>query len=280
MIGAVTGLSVFSGTLALATTALAGVGDDDALAVRRVGNRPAPVRPGSTDEPPPASPGPVPGSAEAPEDDSLEISEAGLARDAAMAFRPAAPGDGVAGNEPGAGKTGATAAPAGEGEAAGAASQQLSEDEQQRVQDLQNRDREVRAHEAAHKATGGQYAGSASYSYEKGPDGRQYATSGEVPIDMSSGDDPQATISKMQRVRAAALAPANPSGADRQIAAKAAQAEAEARSEAMAARAGGTGSADDQEAGAEPTRVTAARRSSPFSAAQADWAEPTIDLYA
>ncbi len=100
------------------------------------------------------------------------------------------------------------------------------------VERLRKRDREVRAHEAAHQAAGGQYAGSASFSYQTGPDGQQYAVGGEVPIDLSPiPGDPQATIRKMQQVQAAALAPANPSGADREVAAKAAQIAAEAQAE-------------------------------------------------
>ena len=81
-------------------------------------------------------------------------------------------------------------------------------------------------------AAGGQYAGSPSYSYTTGPDGQRYASGGSVPIDSSPvSGDPQATIQKMRQVRAAALAPANPSGADRQIAAQAARELTTAQSE-------------------------------------------------
>lgn len=89
---------------------------------------------------------------------------------------------------------------------------------------LQARDREVRNHELAHQIAGGQFAGGASYTFERGPDGGRYAVAGEVPIDVGSvPGDPQATIEKMRKVRAAALAPAEPSGQDRAIAAKASQ---------------------------------------------------------
>jgi hypothetical protein len=55
---------------------------------------------------------------------------------------------------------------------------------------------------------------------------------GEVPIDVSPvAGDPRATIDKMQQVRAAALAPAEPSGADRRIAAEAQQTLAQAQAE-------------------------------------------------
>lgn len=103
---------------------------------------------------------------------------------------------------------------------------------QQEVQELKNRDAEVRTHEQAHAAVGGQYAGSPSYEYERGPDGKSYAVGGEVPIDVSVvPGDPQATIQKMQVVRRAALAPAEPSSADRSIAAEASVKAAEARAE-------------------------------------------------
>ena len=92
------------------------------------------------------------------------------------------------------------------------------------IRELKSRDSEVRTHEQAHAAVGGQYAGSPSYTYEKGPDGRNYAVGGEVQIDTSPvAGDPQATVEKMQQVRAAALAPAQPSGQDRKVAASASQ---------------------------------------------------------
>ncbi|MEE8143436.1 MAG: putative metalloprotease CJM1_0395 family protein [Planctomycetota bacterium] len=113
-----------------------------------------------------------------------------------------------------------------------AASQELAREEQQEVVELQRREQEVRIHEQAHQSAGGQYAGAASYSYRVGPDGRRYAVEGSVPIDTAPvPDDPGATIQKMQQVRRAALAPAQPSAADRGIAARAAQEEQKARTE-------------------------------------------------
>jgi hypothetical protein len=100
------------------------------------------------------------------------------------------------------------------------------------IQELQARDREVRNHEAAHAAVGGGHAASPTYSYQKGPDGRSYAVGGEVQIDTSKvAGDPQATLQKAETIRAAALAPAQPSSADRAIAAKAAVMATEARAE-------------------------------------------------
>src|SRR5512133_1362304 len=90
---------------------------------------------------------------------------------------------------------------------------ELTEEERKMVLELKNRDREVRAHEAAHMAAGGQHInGGAKYSYQKGPDGQRYAVGGEVSIDTSAvKNDPQATIMKMQVVKRAASAPASPS---------------------------------------------------------------------
>ncbi len=98
---------------------------------------------------------------------------------------------------------------------------ELTEEEQKQVEELKARDREVRAHEQAHKAVGGQYAGAISYDYQRGPDGQDYAVGGSVPIDVSPENDPEDTVAKMRVVIKAALAPAEPSAADRAIAAAA-----------------------------------------------------------
>jgi len=102
--------------------------------------------------------------------------------------------------------------------------------EAQEILKLQARDKEVRAHEAAHAATGGAYAGSPSYSFERGPDGKTYAVGGEVSIDISAiPGDPEATLQKAQQVRAAALAPAEPSSQDLKVAQRAQALAAKAR---------------------------------------------------
>ncbi len=113
---------------------------------------------------------------------------------------------------------------------------ELSKEEEAAVQELRARDREVRAHEQAHKNTAGRHGGAISFSFQKGPDGQQYAIGGAVPIDMSPEASPEATIAKMRIVAAAALAPADPSGPDRAIA-QAAQAQIiQATSDARAER--------------------------------------------
>lgn len=100
------------------------------------------------------------------------------------------------------------------------------------LRELAARDLEVRTHEQAHASVGGELAGTASYSFTQGPDGARYAVSGEVSIDVSDvPGDPQATIDKMARVRRAALAPAEPSAQDRQVAAMATQKMTEAQAD-------------------------------------------------
>ncbi|TDJ56686.1 MAG: hypothetical protein E2O40_04090 [Planctomycetota bacterium] len=115
--------------------------------------------------------------------------------------------------------------------AAACKDRQCDEDRQE-IQELRSQDRKIRAHEQAHKGAGGAEAGPVSYTYTTGPDGKRYAVAGEVPIDVSPVEgDPDATIQKMQRVRAAALAPAEPSSTDRQVAAKAQQIARQAQAE-------------------------------------------------
>ena len=112
------------------------------------------------------------------------------------------------------------------------AEENLGAEEKKEVDNLKKRDREVKAHEQAHMAAGsGVVIGGANYEYQRGPDGKMYAVGGEVKIDTSRENSPAQTISKMQQVKRAALAPAQPSAQDRSVAAQAAQVEAEARSE-------------------------------------------------
>lgn len=111
----------------------------------------------------------------------------------------------------------------------------LTEEEQKQVEELKARDTEVKAHEQAHIAAGGSYVrGGARYDYQTGPDGKKYAVGGEVSIDTSAVEgDPQATINKAQVILKAALAPAEPSGQDKAVAAQARQMMASARKELM-----------------------------------------------
>ena len=99
---------------------------------------------------------------------------------------------------------------------------ELNEAEQAEVAELKARDAEVHRHEEAHARAGGAYSGAPSYQFQRGPDGGQYAVGGSTPIDVAPIEgDPQATIRKMQTIKRAASAPAEPSGQDRAIAAQA-----------------------------------------------------------
>lgn len=123
-----------------------------------------------------------------------------------------------------------------EASAQGAAAPQLTPDEQAQVRKLQARDREVRAHEAAHVAAGAGLASGASFTYQRGPDGVNYAIGGEVRISTSPGRTPEETIEKARQIQAAALAPADPSGQDRAVAAAAAAMAQEAQAELAQAK--------------------------------------------
>ena len=107
-----------------------------------------------------------------------------------------------------------------------------AEDEKDaQVRELKQIQNEVIAHEAAHQAAAGELGGGVSYTYTQGPDGQKYITGGEVPIRMKEGATPEETLRNMQKVQAAAHAPADPSGQDMKVAAKAAAIAAKARSE-------------------------------------------------
>ena len=97
--------------------------------------------------------------------------------------------------------------------------------------ELQARDQEVKIHEAAHQAAGGDLAGGASFTYEQGSDGKMYAVGGEVSIDTSAGKTPEETVQKARQIIAAATAPANPSSQDIKVAGGAAQMLAKAQQE-------------------------------------------------
>lgn len=142
----------------------------------------------------------------------------------------------------------------------------VSEAEETQIDSLQSRDQEVRSHEHAHANAGGAYAGSPSYEYQTGPDGKRYAVGGEVQIDTAPiAGDPSATIAKMDTVIRAALAPAEPSGQDRSVASAAARQRSEAQSQLNAER-----QADRSgEAISEPT-----------NSASTQSAEPIINLIA
>ncbi len=137
------------------------------------------------------------------------------------------------GTTPGARPGGITAVSASRGQAGGALAEQLTPDEKREVDRLKKIDAEVRSHEQAHLTAGGPHIrSSASFQYQRGADGRNYAVGGDVLIDVSPvRGNPAATVTKMQTVKRAALAPMNPSSQDRSVAARATQLESAARAE-------------------------------------------------
>lgn len=134
--------------------------------------------------------------------------------------------DAHGGNNPETGKNQANAATPPQ------AKTQLTEAELAVVRELKQRDQKVRQHEMAHLMTSGGLAqGGPNYTYQKGPDGQNYAIGGHVNLDISPGTTPEETLQKAQTIQAAATAPADPSSQDRSIAAKASQMAMKARME-------------------------------------------------
>ncbi|WP_244899052.1 putative metalloprotease CJM1_0395 family protein [Chromobacterium violaceum] len=158
----------------------------------------------------------------------------------ANAIPSAAAGDKTGNDAPGQGKAdnARTARQAGPAAPKTPDGKPLNDAQQKEVEDLRARDTDVRRHEAAHQAAGGALAGAASFTYQQGPDGKQYAIGGEVPIQISQGGTPQETIRNAQTVRAAALAPSDPSGQDRAVAAEATQMEQQARMQLLQQQSG------------------------------------------
>jgi hypothetical protein len=134
----------------------------------------------------------------------------------------------------------------------------LTQQQRDVVTELAQRDREVHTHEAAHQAAGGGLVGAASYTYQEGPDGRSYAIGGECPIQIPASDNPSEMIDIAQRVRAAALAPANPSGQDLAVANAAVQMEAQAR-QALAQQVAQQAQAPQAKQAARPEQQAQAR---------------------
>lgn len=91
------------------------------------------------------------------------------------------------------------------------------------VRQLAQMERSVREHERSHMVAARDLAiSSPNYRLEHGPDGREYAVGGEVNISASTvSGDAQGTIDKALKIERAALAPADPSTKDMQVAAQA-----------------------------------------------------------
>jgi hypothetical protein len=130
---------------------------------------------------------------------------------------------------------------------------ELSPVEELKVSRMVARDAEVRRHELAHASSGGAHIGVAEYKYERGPDGKLYAVGGRVSIDVAPAGSASATIRKMEAVIRAAMAPANPSMADRAAAVLAWQIRQMAVNEEMAEEKSKEEKAEELKAEHEPT---------------------------
>ncbi|MDA3901530.1 MAG: putative metalloprotease CJM1_0395 family protein [Spirochaetes bacterium] len=93
--------------------------------------------------------------------------------------------------------------------------QGLNDARQRQLDELKQRDRYVREHEASHIGSPGvlQY-GAPSYNYQIGPDGRPYAIGGSVTLGTRPSKDPEDVRANAAALRKAALANSDPSSQD------------------------------------------------------------------
>jgi hypothetical protein len=99
------------------------------------------------------------------------------------------------------------------------------------VAELKRTEREVIAHETAHKAAAGRFGGPVVYSYTTGPDGKRYISGGSVQVHTPATSDPEEALRNARQVMSAALAPGDPSGPDLAVAANAAAIASSARAD-------------------------------------------------
>jgi len=108
----------------------------------------------------------------------------------------------------------------------------LTPEQQKQVEELKAIDSEVKSHERAHvAASGGIGASAPTYTYQKGPDGQNYAVAGQVRIKTSGSSTAEETIADAKAMEAAALAPGNPSAQDMKVASNASRIISEAKEE-------------------------------------------------
>ncbi|MBB3121640.1 putative metalloprotease CJM1_0395 family protein [Pseudoduganella violacea] len=154
---------------------------------------------------------------------------------------------------------------------------ELTSDQLKQIDQLKARDQQVRQHEMAHlSAAGGLATSGPTYTYQRGPDGINYAIGGEVNIDTSPGRTPQETLERARTIQAAALAPADPSGPDRAIAARAQQMAQQASQELTAQQSNPDGAQQGAAAQAQDAQQSAVQRA--YNAAPAQ--QPVINVYA
>lgn len=114
------------------------------------------------------------------------------------------------------------------------AAQKLSDAEQAEIRNLKARDAQVRQHEKAHlAASAGLDVSKAAFTYQRGPDGVQYAVGGDVSIDTSPGRTPEDSLARGEMIIDIALAPSDPTPSDRSAAAKGQSMAQQARAELL-----------------------------------------------
>jgi hypothetical protein len=95
----------------------------------------------------------------------------------------------------------------------------LNADERAVVRELQARDLAVRVHEGQHlDAASGLASGGPEFSFQVGPDGKQYAVGGHVDVQTSATSDPEKTARDAQTFAHSAGAPGDASAQDLSVA--------------------------------------------------------------
>lgn len=143
------------------------------------------------------------------------------------------PGSPKTDSSPAAGDSGRGAGASGSGDRISAdnSATRLSGEERDLLQQLRQRERQVRHHEQAHMAASGKYTRGAQFQYRQGPRGQLWAVGGEVGFDSSRPEDPKEAKEKGKTLVDAALAPAQPSNQDLRVASQARQMVAKAQAE-------------------------------------------------
>lgn len=162
----------------------------------------------------------------------------------------------------------------------------LTEDQQRQVEKLKERDKEVKTHEQAHlSSAGGLNASAPTYTYQTGPDGKQYAIGGEVSISFTPTGDPQKDLQAAEAMKNSALAPADPSSQDRSVAQAADKMIAQAQQEILQAKQEqssnitiGAKNSEDTQTTTKPSTDTAGSLASAGSQQLQDSSSPAMAL--
>lgn len=117
--------------------------------------------------------------------------------------------------------------------ARGVDGEELSREDQELVENLEARDAKVRNHESAHVMAAGGQASMPTYTYQTGPDGKNYAIGGSVNIATMTTGDSEQDARRANTAYRAAMATGEPSSQDMQTATRARAMETEASQREM-----------------------------------------------